>query len=321
MRIHFWGVRGSIPTPLSAAQIQAKISAVVQRITEKDILNQDARERFIASLPQWIFGTIGGNTTCVEVESEQGNHIIFDAGTGIRELGVDAQNRFDYFDRPQTYHLFFTHFHWDHVQGLPFFGPAYDPRNTIIVYSTRPKVKEFLEDQMKWPYFPITMFGKGGFSAKFEFRLIAPDEPYIYIDDMRIGWHRVRHPGGCVAYSIRDSKKKIVFSTDTELRPQDFEKTNANCAFYNDAEMIIIDAQYTMTDSIEKIGWGHSTFSLAIDFATVWGIKKLVLFHHEPTYNDKKILAIQSSAQHYCDYAGADALEIFTAVEGTDLYV
>ena len=102
MRVHFWGVRGSIATPLSAAQIQAKISAVVQRITEKDITDQDARERFIASLPPWLFGTIGGNTTCVEVETEEGNHIIFDAGTGIRELGINLQNRFDYFDRPQT---------------------------------------------------------------------------------------------------------------------------------------------------------------------------------------------------------------------------
>ena len=321
MRVHFWGVRGSIASPLSAAQIQAKISAVVQRITEKDITDQDARERFIASLPPWLFGTVGGNTTCLEVETEEGNHIIFDAGTGIRELGINLQSRFDYFDRPQTYHLFFSHFHWDHVQGLPFFGPAYDSRNTIIVYSTRPKMREFLAEQMKWPYFPITMFGKGGFTAKFEFRCIAPDEPYIHIGKTRIGWHRVRHPGGCVAYSIRDNQKKIIFSTDTELRPQDFEKNDANIAFYNDVELLIIDAQYTMTDSIEKIGWGHSTFSLAIDFATSWGIKKLALFHHEPTYNDKKIFAIQSSAQHYCNYVGANKLEIFSAVEGTDLYL
>ena len=183
-------------------------------------------------------------------------------------------------------------------------------------------MREFLEEQMKWPYFPVTMFGKkGGFTAKFEFRCIAPDERYVYIGDTKIGWHRVRHPGGCVAYSIRDGGKKIIFSTDTELRPQDFEKNEANIAFYNDVELIIIDAQYTMTDSIEKIGWGHSTFSLAIDFATSWGIKKLALFHHEPTYNDKKIFAIQESAQHYCTYVGANNLEIFSAIEGTDLYL
>ena len=113
----------------------------------------------------------------------------------------------------------------------------------------------------------------------------------------------------------------MIFSTDTELRPQDFEKNDTNIAFYRDAELLIIDAQYTMTDSIEKIGWGHSTFSLAIDFAISWGIKRVALFHHEPTYNDKKILAIEASAQHYCNYVGADKLEIFSAVEGTDIYL
>ena len=319
MRVHFWGVRGSIATPLSGAQIQAKISAVVQRITEKDIADQDSRERFIARLPQWLFGTVGGNTTCVELETEQHDHIIFDAGSGIRELGIHLQNQLDYFEHPQTYHLFFSHFHWDHIQGLPFFTPAYDSRNTIIVYSTRPKMREFLEEQMKWPYFPITMFGKGGFTAKFEFRCIEPDEPYIFIGDTQIGWHRVRHPGGCVAYSIQAHQKKMIFSTDTELRSQDFEKNDANIAFYSGAELLIIDAQYTMSDSIEKIGWGHSTFSLAIDFAVSWGIKKLALFHHEPTYNDKKIFAIQASAQHYSNYVSADTLEIFSAVEGMDI--
>lgn len=160
MRVHFWGVRGSIATPLSSEQIQAKISAVVQRITERDIADQDSRERFIASLPQWLFGTVGGNTTCVEVETDEGEHLIFDAGTGIRVLGLHLQNRPDYFDRPHTYHLFFTHFHWDHVQGLPFFGPAYDPRNTIIIYSPRAKAQSFFRRADEMAIFSCNNAGK-----------------------------------------------------------------------------------------------------------------------------------------------------------------
>lgn len=96
MRVKFWGVRGSIPSPLTPSQIESKIAAVVQRIQAKDIKNQDSREKFLASLPKWLFGTIGANTSCVEVETAKGHHIIFDAGTGIRELGIDLTKRPDY---------------------------------------------------------------------------------------------------------------------------------------------------------------------------------------------------------------------------------
>ncbi|CEM61178.1 MBL fold metallo-hydrolase [Treponema phagedenis] len=320
MRIHFWGVRGSISAPITPLQIQSKIAAVVQRISEKDIKTQKTREQFIAQLPEWIYGTVGGNTTCVEIETNDGETLIFDAGTGIRELGIDLTRRPDYRKKKHTYHLFFTHFHWDHIQGLPFFIPAFDPRNTIIVYSTRKKAKEFLEEQMKYPYFPISMLGEDGFAAKFEFRYIKPDEPIISIGDVDIGWHRVRHPGGCNAYSITEKNgKKVIFSTDTELREQDFEKNEGNKLFYNNTDLMIIDSQYTVPDSIEKQGWGHSTFSIVIDFAASWGIKQVALFHHEPTYDDKKLFSILRSADLYRQHTQVNELRVFLAQEGRDI--
>lgn len=315
MNVKFWGVRGSIPAPLTSAQIESKIIAVVQRITSKDIETQDSRERFLASLPEWILGTTGSNTSCVEVTTAPNDHIIFDAGTGIRELGIDLTKRPDY-GKNTVYHLFFSHFHWDHIQGLPFFNPAYDPRNTIIVYSTRKDCKKFLEEQMKYPYFPISMLGEDGFAAKFEFRYIEPNEKYIQIGDAKIGWHRVRHPGGCTAFSVIEDGKKIIYSTDTELRPQDFERNPQNTEFYTNAEMLIIDAQYTLKDSIQKEGWGHSTFSIAIDFATGWNIKRLGLFHHEPTYNDKTVFSLKQNAEQYRNYSTNKQIEIFIAQEG-----
>ncbi|EMB21945.1 MBL fold metallo-hydrolase [Treponema denticola] len=320
MLVKFWGVRGSLPAPLTPAQVQSKIAAVVQRITLKDIESQDSRERFLASLPKWLFGTIGSNTSCVEVETDDGEHLIFDAGTGIRELGIDLMKRPDY-GKNTTYHLFFSHFHWDHIQGLPFFNPAYDPKNKIIVYSTRKKAKEFLEDQMKYPYFPISMLGEDGFGASFEFKYIEPDQKYVEIGDTKIGWHRVRHPGGCTAYSVIEKGKKIIYSTDTELRPRDFERNEQNAEFYTDAEMLIIDAQYTLTDSILKEGWGHSTFSVAIDFAAGWNIKSIALFHHEPTYHDKKVFSLKQTADWYRDCSRSPDIEIFIAQEGRSFLI
>lgn len=319
MRIHFWGVRGSLPTPATPDAVETRIAAAVQRITPRDIVDQHSRERFIASLPKWISTVLGGNTACVEIETSSGDIIIFDAGSGIRELGLDLERRQGYGKKPQTYHIFFSHFHWDHVQGLPFFNPAFNPNNTIIFYATRKNFKQFLTDQMQYPYFPITMLGEKGFNAHVEFRYLDPEQTEVNINNTRVTWHRVRHPGGCTAYCVSENGKKMIFSTDTELRPQDFEKNPHNTAFYTDTQVFIIDAQYTLSDSIQREGWGHSTFSVAIDFAIQWNIKKIILFHHEPTYSDKKIYSLKEHAKYYREYTGYNDIEILLAQEGLEI--
>lgn len=320
MRLRFWGVRGSLPTPLTPTDIQNRVLAIVMRIQAKDVESESTREKFVADLPDWLFTTVGGNTSCVELETSDHSRIIFDAGTGLRELGNDLFLRPDY-KTNRVYHLIFSHFHWDHIQGLPFFGPAYDAENTIIIYSTRKDCKQFLENQMLQPYFPVPMFGERGLKAKFEFRIIERDVPTFKIGNAEIGWHRVRHPGGAVSYSVMDNGKKIIYSTDTELRQQDLEKNEQNKKFYSDVDIMIIDAQYTLQDSIAKEGWGHSTYSMAVDFAINWGIKKILLFHQEPTYTDKAIFNIRSSAITYRDCQGMQLPEIDVAQEGMDIII
>ncbi len=317
MRIRFWGVRGSSPTPLTPALMEARITEIVRRIQPKDLVNEHSRKVFIDSLPKWLSSIIGGNTSCVELETASGDTIVLDAGSGIREFGIDASTREN---RPSVFHLFLTHFHWDHLSGIPFFNPAYNPRNEVIFYATRKNFKNFLTEQMKYPYFPIPMIGERGFSAHLDFRYLAPSQTDVVIGSTRVTWHRVRHPGGCTAYSFEENGKRFIFSTDTEVRPQDFKKTPENTAFYMNAHMLIIDAQYTMSDSIKKEGWGHTTFAVAIDFAAQWNIKQLVLFHHEPTYTDEKIYTqIKAHAEYYCKYNGYTDLEIIVACEGMEL--
>ena len=134
----------------------------------KDLESQEARELFLASLPDYLFSTVGGNTACVEVVSKERRRFIFDAGTGIRELGNEILSM----KKPVDCHIFFSHFHWDHIQGLPFFGPAFDPRCSITFYSPVPEFQSILEGQMKPPYFPITM---DVMSAAKEFRILEGD--------------------------------------------------------------------------------------------------------------------------------------------------
>ncbi len=312
MKVRFWGVRGSIPTPLTSSQIQGKISAVVQRIQPKDIVDQRSREKFIATLPENLFGTVGGNTTSVEVRLEDDTVIIFDAGSGICRLGADLVRKGEHL---RDYHIFFTHFHWDHIQGLPFFSPQmYDPRCKVNFYTPVEGLRNILSGQMKNPYFPITI---DVFHKDISYNHLKGNS--LKLGNAVISWKRMKHPGGVFSYKIEEYGKTLIFSTDTELSDKDFEKNSENIEYFKDADVLIIDSQYTLDEAIEKYDWGHSSYSLCVDFASVWSIKKLILFHHEPTYDDNKMYSILQSARWYKQYQQNSNISVSLAKEGMEI--
>ncbi|WP_304222675.1 MBL fold metallo-hydrolase [Gracilinema caldarium] len=310
MKIRFWGVRGSVPAPQSPAQIKSKISSILERITPADIESAISRERFLADLPQWLFGTVGGNTPCIQVESDQQYQFILDAGSGIRELGLALSKARR---KPKQLHLFFSHLHWDHIQGLPFFGPAYDPGVELHFYSPHTTMEEALKQQMSTPCFPITM---EAMNAQKHFHVL--DSP-LHIGDMHVYYKKMNHPGSSYSYMFTDGKKRFIYATDTELSPNDFQRIDENAAFFGGADVLVIDAQYTLGEAIEKYNWGHSAFSLAVDFASNWGISKLVLFHHDPAYDDKKLYGILQSARWYTEHSAIKGLEVLLATEGMEI--
>ena len=314
MKVKFWGVRGSISVPLTNMQLQRKISAVVQRIKPEDLSSPETRELFISKLPGYIFTTVGGNTTCVEANLADDTTIIFDAGTGLRELGLSLfkQNK-----HIRHYHLFFTHFHWDHIQGLPFFSPqVYNPECSITFYSPVKNFKEILSNQMKLPYFPITI---EEFRAKINYVTLPPEG--IKINNAKITYRAVNHPGGCYAYRVSENGKNFVFSTDTELREADFLKNEKSISFYENTDILVIDSQYTLDEALEKYDWGHTSFSLGVEFASEWMVKKIVLFHHEPLYEDKKIYDILEKARWYASNLYSYSPEVILAREGLEIEV
>jgi phosphoribosyl 1,2-cyclic phosphodiesterase len=314
MKFTVWGSRGSYPTPLTPSAVRSKISTVVQRIRPTDIVDVAARERFLSSLPSWLFGTTGGNTACVQLELQNGRQIVFDAGSGIANFAFSQLERDP---PPNEYHVFFTHFHYDHIQGLPFFIPAYNPGIRVNFYSPVKDLRSVLSRQMGHPYFPITMEDK--MSGNFRFHTLHGDSIDLY--GARVLWRELNHPGKAYGYRVESDGRVFGYVTDVELLESDFEKTPENAAFFSGMDTMILDTQYTLDEAIEKYNWGHSSFSLGVDFALAWNVKTLFMFHHEPQYNDKKIDQNLKSARWYANRIGGRSLGIYLAREGETIDV
>ena len=313
MKIQFWGVRGSIPSPVSPSEIRDKISAIIEQILPQDIASPGAREKFLSALPPWLYGTVGGNTPCVSVSAEGlDGPVIFDCGSGLRDLGICYNSKKP---SPKKYHIVFSHFHWDHLQGLPFFDPAYNSSISIDFYSPKQGLKEFLSCQMQSPYFPVTL---ESMACKKNYILI--DSPFS-IGQVSVDFKKMNHPGDSYSYKLTHNGKKVIYATDTELTENDLIKNNENVNFFQNADIIILDAQYTMAEAQEKNNWGHNAFNKTVDFAAAFGIKRLILFHHDPAYSDQKIYSILQSAQLYKQEMKIKDLEIGLAYEGLEITI
>jgi phosphoribosyl 1,2-cyclic phosphodiesterase len=312
MKIRFWGVRGSIPTPLTSEQLKSRIAAVVSRVRLEDLRSPESRESFLAGLPQYLFAVVGGNTACISIDTGEPHLVVLDAGSGIRELAAHLARTGS---TVRDFHIFFTHFHWDHIQGLPFFSPAgYRPENSMYFYSGREDLPAVIKGQFKPPYFPVGIEAMG---AKKRYRKL--DGSGLKLGQLQIRWKKVSHPGGCLSYRITHRGRSMIFSTDTELSSKDFEKSAENRAFYQGVEVLILDSQYTLGEAIKKYDWGHTSYSMAVDFAAEWDIKTLVLFHHEPLYNDRKIYSILNSADWYRERLNRKDFRVLLAVEGLEI--
>ena len=305
MDVKFWGVRGSLGSPLSPEQVQAKINAVVQLVHAKDLESPDARQKFLSTLPPYIYGTIGGNTPCVQITSSSKDVLIFDAGTGIRGLGLETR-----LAPSSRYSLFLSHLHWDHIQGFPFFGPLYDPNVAIDIYSPVEDIAEIFARQMRSPFYPVDF---GTVKDRIKFNVLSPGKDYE-VCGVKVSCCKMNHPGDSYAYSVEENGKTLVYATDIEL--SDFEADDNVNKIFGDADVAILDSQYTPQDAQSKSKWGHSSFCQALDFAVNMNVKKLFLFHYDPSYDDKKINSIFHSAKMYLKSISTKDVEMELAVEG-----
>jgi phosphoribosyl 1,2-cyclic phosphodiesterase len=236
------------------------------------------------SIPCPGFHTVryGGNTPCVEVQA--GNHkFIFDGGTGLRVLGQALLPHL-----PIEAHIFFSHTHWDHIQGVPFFAPAFIAGNHFHIYGTRASdgktIEKRLTDQMLHPNFPVPLQIMGGSLDFYDLEV----GQVVQIEDITIHNAILNHPGGSVGYRLEWQGLTISYVTDTEHFPDALDPNVL--ALANQAHVLIYDATYTDAEYHEvgnsKVGWGHSTWQEAVKIAEAAQVHQLVLFHHDPLHDD-----------------------------------
>jgi diguanylate cyclase (GGDEF)-like protein len=283
MLVRFWGTRGSIPAPGP----------------------QTAR--------------YGGNTSCIEVWPDDSTVIILDSGTGIRELGLQLLRSAKPIDRM---YLLIGHMHWDHIQGFPFFKPAFLPSTELNIFAPagfQRSLEDSLSGQMQYSYFPIKLQDLSG-----RIHYTELEEGFFRIGNVLVETQYLNHTAPALAYRITAGGTTLTYVTDHEpywnSPGPEFQHPGdqRHIEFLKGSDLVIHDAQYTELEYRSKRGWGHSTVDYATDVAMAANVARLALFHHDPTHEDDMIESLEQHARARVAAAGS-SLNVFAAAERMEI--
>jgi phosphoribosyl 1,2-cyclic phosphodiesterase len=314
MKVIFWGTRGSLPSPLNGRAVRRKVENALVKAAHKGLDTVAKASAFCErELSFAETSTYGGNSPCVQIDTGAPDYLVCDLGTGVREFALAALAKHGP-AKPQTYHVLVSHVHWDHIMGFPFFVPAYIPGNRIRLYSCHPKLEQAIRGQNRGPCFPVEF---EALAAAIEFIPLEPGKRYEIAGAAVTGMLQL-HGNDSYGYRIEKDGKVVVYTTDSEHKPEDRAEMERAAAFFRGADLVIFDAMYSLAESISvKEDWGHSSNVLGVELCQMAGAKQLCLFHHEPVNDDERIDAILAETLRFEEITRTGApLKIVAAYDG-----
>ena len=306
MRVRFWGVRGSIASPMTSQGLTERLREALEQFALSP--SRDAGG-FLKRVQPDLSRTLGGNTACVEVAVGD-ESLIFDAGTGIRPLGdaLVAEGRVS-----GPLRILLSHFHWDHIIGFPFFAPVFVPEANIQVWSAYENTEELMRGLQSPPFFPVTL---EMLKAKIDFGTVPLDEQ-VAVGGASVRCTLVPHPQRCVAYRVEKHAASFVYMTDVELSQANAADESRLREFVRGADLLAVDCMFEDSELESRRGWGHSSPAGVVRLLRGSDVKKVALFHHAPERTDAAVEAAAASVRERLQRTDpGSATQVLAAWEG-----
>ena len=311
MKVKFWGCRGSLPSSVKSDSIDHKLRFALEKAISTGLNSFSNLDEFLQELPFAIRSTYGTNTPCVEIIG--GDEIIIcDAGSGIRDLGKYIVSNPE--APPKIINLFMSHLHWDHVQGFPFFIPAYIQGTVVRIWGAHEDLENAFVHQQNPPGFPVLLEDMG---SNISFHRLDTQQTYT-IGNVQVNCIEQPHPGMSYGFCFQHNGKKVVYSTDIEHQDVVDDTENPFIEFYKNADILIIDGQFNLADHLyTKQNWGHSSNLIAIEMAVLSQVSTLCLFHADHTLDDVQLDKFLIDSRRYLEiYNPESTLQIQLAYDG-----
>jgi phosphoribosyl 1,2-cyclic phosphodiesterase len=295
MKVKLHGVRGSLPAPHSPETIKARLRKTLADFVAAGKSGAGGIDAFLESRPTQDLGGFGGNTVCVEI-AEGAESLIIDAGSGIRRLGEalmagpcrNGQGEID---------ILFTHFHWDHLIGLPFFVPIFVPGIKVRMHAVQPDFEANIRQLFKRPLFPVAF---EDLRSTISFHRLEERKPTL-IKGFQVTPYKLDHPDPCWGFRVERSGKTYSHCVDTEGTRVSRTDLGPDLPLYQNVDLMFFDAQYTLLEAVEKMNWGHSAAPIGLNIALRENVKQIIFAHHDPGASDEKIADAEEQTREYLE--------------------